>query len=441
MNLISKKKCVYKIKTAFLKYKNNDDIKEGLKNSMYLYLAQGLNYILPFLILPYLLRILSVDSFGIYVYSLMFSQVGMLFVDFGFNINISKKITTLPVDSSEVVDLFWLIILIQFLICGVIFIIVLLLLNTIAYLHPYRYGIILSMISLIGFVLFPTWIFQGLNKMKQLGFISAISKIITFPFIFVFVSRSTDYDKALIIQSLSWIVAGIFSTVYILKDKRFRKVNRHIIKWKKIFSELSQSFLILISNSAVTITTSSITFLLGMFTSTYFVGVYGAIERIVRAIYSSIYLPLNQAFYPIIARMSVQYPDKAKRMFKGVFFLVCAIMGTIIILFFFIGEKFILQYCFKGYTNIKFLLEISIGVVLPISLGGICGQLGLIAIGSEKHKRIFSKVYIFICLLTLPLSLIAIYFFKLNGAIFSMLFSQIMVFILMFFYVKKYKIF
>jgi len=48
-------------------------------------------------------------------------------------------------------------------------------------------GILYSYIMVLGTVFFPIWWFQGNNKMRELSIVSAVSKIVSYPLIFVFV--------------------------------------------------------------------------------------------------------------------------------------------------------------------------------------------------------------------------------------------------------------
>ena len=107
-------KLMNRITYFFAKFKSDIGLKRVFSNSLYLFSIQALNYLFPFLALPFLLNTLSIESFGIYVYSLTAIQFMMLFVDFGFTITIAKKITGFKDNSKEIVDLYWLVSIIQF---------------------------------------------------------------------------------------------------------------------------------------------------------------------------------------------------------------------------------------------------------------------------------------------------------------------------------------
>ena len=142
----------------------SDDVykKAGI-NSLFLFAIQGLNYVFPFLVLPYLLTILSGESFGIYTFSLTTIQFVTTIVDFGFTISISKKIASYGDDFERISKKYWLIITTQLLIyiflVGTVFFLTMIL----PYLEVYKTGILIGLISILGYIFFPQWLFLGMN--------------------------------------------------------------------------------------------------------------------------------------------------------------------------------------------------------------------------------------------------------------------------------------
>lgn len=411
------------------------DIQRLIVNSIYLYLIQGLNYLLPLLSLPYLLSVLSSESFGIYIYAFSFSQILMLLIDFGFNISVTKKITHLN-NIVEIVQTYWTITYIKFIMLTLCFIFSLLLVYFLPFFKIYRFAILISFVSLIGTVFFPIWWFQGLNKMRVLSFINAISKLLTYPFLFYYVKEINDYDIAVFIQSSSFFLAGVLSVFFVLLNKDYRKLSLEYFRLDKIKLEFREAFPIFLSNSSISLYTNSLTIILGFYTTVSNVGMFGAMERIVRVVCFGIYGPINQACFPVISRLSFVDYNKAKQVFKLVFFVVLFTMLLTCISFLFV-EDFIIKKFLSEYKDVKFLLRIFIFTIIPIALGGVCGQLGLLGMGKNTEKKIFSSIYIFTGLLSLPFSLFFIYFFNVEGAVFSMMFVEVVIFILMFYYVKK----
>ena len=416
----------------------NSELKNIIKNSFYLYLIQGLNYLLPLVTLPYLLIVLSSDEFGKYSFAFAAAQFFILFVDFGFNLSATKKIAE-NFSSKEIIkDIYWNITIIKMTLFIFALIVAFISIFLFDKLYLYREGILISMVMVIGTAIFPIWWFQGLNKMKELSVINIISKILTYPLIFVFVKKSTDSNLAIFFQSLTFFIAGFLSMIYIYKTHKSYFSEIRFGSWKTYMDEIKDSWLIFLSNSSISLYTNSLTLLLGFFSTTYSVGLFSAMERIVRVICFGVLGPVNQACFPVIARLKIDDFDKAKKIFKIILITVCALM--IIAFSLILGFKHIIIDKFlKEYTEADHLLVLFMSMIFPIALGGVLGQLGLLGLGHQEQKKVFSKIYTIVGVLSLPLTILLIYYMKVEGAVYSMLTVEIFVFILMLYFVKKYK--
>jgi PST family polysaccharide transporter len=412
--------------------------KDLLINSVYLYLFQALNYILPFLILPYLLHTLSLQSFGIFAFSQSVAQFLVLVVDFGFNLSVSKKIAALPKDSPEISFIYWQVIYTKFCLLLVVFVPVLICFSLLTALSVYKTAVYCSMIALAGTVIFPVWLYQGLNEMKAMSLITAISKLLTLPLMFFVVKGQNDYLPAIIIHSASILLAGIISLIFILAQKKYhRGFSRKATTGRSILLQIKEGWHFFLSNASISLYTNSLTLLLGFYGTTTDVGAFGAIERVVKIICFAIYAPLNQAAYPILARLRLTNFSNAVQLFRILFYGVAVLMAVVILLFFLFGSNLVLN--LLGQAVNFSILQIAIFTVLPIALGGVCGQLGLVALGSSIHKSVFSKIYISTGLISLAVCFFAIRFFSVNGAVFSMMVTEFTIFIAMAAAVKKYR--
>jgi len=416
------------------------ELKIILGNSLYLYLIQGLNYLLPLLTLPYLLLTLSTESFGKYSYAFAFSQFIILFVDFGFNLTATKKIAENVDNEHQVKDIFWNILIIKFvffLIAALVTVIATLFIDK---LFEYRQGILISLTMVLGTVLFPIWWFQGLNKMKALSLINACSKLLSYPLIFFLVKDKEDAGMAIFIQSLAILLAGLISIAYVYKNYRYYFKNFSFSTHPRNYmDEIRGSWPIFLSNSAISLYTNSLTLLLGFFSTPYNVGLFAAIERIVRVICFGVLGPINQACFPLLARLKQTDFAKAKKIFKMVLLGVTAtMMGSFVSFIFF--ESWIVSKFLIGFdSNASYLLLLFMTMIFPIALGGVGGQLGLLALGNEMHKRKFSSIYLITGFLSVPCSVLAIFYYQIKGAIYSMLTVETVIFLVIFYYVKKYR--
>lgn len=416
------------------------ELKGMATNALYMYMVQGLNIVLPILVLPYLLKTLSVESFGVYSFVFAFSQFVILFVDFGFNISTTKKIAENAENQDLVRQTFWNIIFIKLMLSIVSLLPVVLLILFVSKMEIYTKGIFYSYIMVLGNVFFPLWWFQGMNKMKALGMISAVSKILTYPLIFVFVREHTDYLSAIVVQSASFLLSGVLAFLYIYRKHRHYFSSIKIARKVSIYrEEIKEAVPIFLSNSTISLYTNSLTLMLGFFSTNYNVGLFGAMEKIVRVVCFGIFSPINQVGFPVIAQMKRDNFQKAKKLF---YWILGITFGTLCMsyLIFLLTEDYIIAKFMEGYNGINTMLKIFMLMIFPIALGGIFGQLGLLGLGGEREKKIFSKIYIYIGLLSVPFSLFCIKYYELWGTIWAMMVVEVLIFLFMMIMVIKNKL-
>src|ERR1700712_1898995 len=91
-------------------------------NIAWLYALQGLNYLIPAALLPYLVRTLGVENYGLIAFAQSISQYFILATDYGFNFSATRSISKNSEDNEEVSRIFWTVITIKLLLlaaCGV----------------------------------------------------------------------------------------------------------------------------------------------------------------------------------------------------------------------------------------------------------------------------------------------------------------------------------
>ena len=70
---------------------NNLLNKNVFKNFCSLSVLQGFNYILPLLVLPYLIRTVGLNYFGVLMFSQSIINYFIIIVDYGFNLSATRK--------------------------------------------------------------------------------------------------------------------------------------------------------------------------------------------------------------------------------------------------------------------------------------------------------------------------------------------------------------
>lgn len=77
------------------------------KNIVSLVGIQGVNYIIPLITLPYLVRVLQPAGYGSLGFALAITQYFVILTDYGFNLSVTQKIAVNKDDKRYVSKIFW----------------------------------------------------------------------------------------------------------------------------------------------------------------------------------------------------------------------------------------------------------------------------------------------------------------------------------------------
>ena len=176
--------------------------KRILENFISLSLLQLFNYILPLVTIPYLLRVIGPDKYGIIAFGQALIQYFIIITDYGFNLtatrDIARKRTSID-DVSKIVSTVLMIKSLIAIICLIVFLMIIISFNKFSKefeLYIYFFGMV------VGNVLFPVWFFQGMERMKYITAVNFMSKFIFTLAIFIFISPKPF-----------WIFSSIFFSV------------------------------------------------------------------------------------------------------------------------------------------------------------------------------------------------------------------------------------
>jgi PST family polysaccharide transporter len=273
--------------------------RQVMKNITWLTVLQFANYLIPILIIPYIVRVIGVNLFGKVSYAQNIISYFTLFVNFGFDYFATREISVNRENKEKTNCIFWSVIklkIILFFISFCLFIALGISFDKI----KYDFVLYLIVFSLnIGVVLFPTWFFQGIEDMGTMAVFNFLIKAIGLILTFLFVKKANDYLLYPLFLSLSYVVAGVISFIYVLKKYHF-----HFQFTSKSFDLdlLKKSSPIFLNNLFVSFYTLANLTILGFYKSDFEVGIYSGAYKIISAILMVTSMPLNTAVFPMISR-------------------------------------------------------------------------------------------------------------------------------------------
>jgi O-antigen/teichoic acid export membrane protein len=274
-------------------------------NILSLYVAQGLNYLLPLLVLPYLLRVLGPGSYGSIAFAQAFIAYVVILTDFGFHFSATRAVSLARDDAGQLARIFWSTMAAKslLLVLGALVVVPAILL--VPALREHWTLIALCSLVVVGGVILPQWYFQGLERMRAFAAVQVVVKLITLPAIFVFVHSAADELPAAAILSLPTMMAGIIClcTMRIIAPVRFYRPMPADIR-----AALTSSWHFFVSNAATSMYVSSNAFILGLLSGDYAVGLYSLANKVTLAVFNLL-SPIVQATFP---RASLLFSRSAK---------------------------------------------------------------------------------------------------------------------------------
>jgi len=404
-----------------------------IKNFASLSIMQIATFILPLIYLPYLVRVIGPDKYGVVAFAQAIAIYFDLITNLGTNLYAPREIALNKDDYFKISN-----IVSNILFLKIIFLLLAIFSYSIViYVVPkFRAEKILFMFtggSLIISALLPTWFFQGIEKMANIAIADLLSRALGIFLIFTVINKESDYIYVPLVNVSSQML-GLFFMCYIMFNKeKIRIVIPNIPLMKKIIRE---SIPLLISSISIRIYTGINTVILGFLTNYTIVGYYSAAENIIRA-GLSMQGQLGVVFYPHISKMLSISKEKAIISIKKAFIITMLFVIPVTIFIFFNANEIIkLVFGNKFFASIVPLQILSFLFII-IGLSNVFGMEILLPFGKSKE---FMKPILTAGIINLILNFLLVPFIKQNGAALAFLSSEIWVTFWMYLEIKKFNI-
>ena len=404
----------------------NKEKKIIVKNYLALLFIQGANFILPLIILPYLVRVLGSEKYGLVMIAQSVALFLTIIVDFGFNISATKEVAYLKNDKEKLSQFYWNIVFVKLILIIITFII---LLGMIFFIDKFKLNPLVYLFSfglVLGQAIFPTWFFQGIEKMQVITFVTVGAKLFFTLSLFFVVFNPDDYLYVPIFNGLGFIISGLFGFIFSLQYVKF--ISPKLLQIKDIIKNSSSLFF---SNLAVSFYTSSNVIILGFFAGDSIAGIYSSMEKLILAI-KSIYTPVYQAIFPNLSTK----PNKKVRIFIDKIRIPIGILGAVISIIIFFESKTILNFAFNDalITSYSIVFQFLGLISLFSSLNMLYVTLYFPSINKYKLRM---KILISGGFFNLIVALVFVQFFTIYGVAFSAITTELFILILAIIFYKK----
>jgi len=409
--------------------KLSKDNKSLLANFFSLSTLQALNMLLPLVILPYLVRVLGVENFGLINFSLSIVMYFSIFVSFGFDLSATREISTNRTDSKKISEIFSSVMLIKTAFALVSFIVLYVLVMTIDKLQVHSLLYFVTYGIIVGNVLLPIWFFQGIEQMKYITYVNVASKVGVTILVFIFVQERDDFIYVPALNAAGAILGGLGSLWIAIK---YFKIKFYFPSKNVMLSRLLESYHYFLSRIANSGSRYYATTIIGVFFGNALVGYYSMVEKLFYA-FLSIGGVISQTIYPYMSR------TKNIRFFKKVFLFV-AVASIVVIVPTLIFNKMLLSFIFNVQDEVLstvFLIVFS-GSLFGV-LSSLLGYPLLAAFGYIKAAN--NSLIIASILYTLYITLIVLVTKNIYLVSFSIPLYMLIGFVIRIYHIHSYKLF
>ncbi len=402
-------------------------------NIFSLYILQGLNYIVPMAVLPYLVRVLGMNMYGLYAFAQSFALYFTLFTDYGFNFSATRSVAMKNDDREAVSRVFSsvLVIKLTFMLVGALVLVTVV--DLVPRFHQNSAFFFVAYAAVIGNVLFPLWYFQGIEQMGYISGIVGISRLLGAAALFGFVHHPTDALLALAIQSAVPVVGGVAGLWVAFHKLKVRPSRPSAADVK---ATLVDGWHLFISTAAISLYTNTNVFLVGLLAGNVQAGYFSVAEKMVRAL-QGLFGPVTQAVFPHIANLAAKSRDAAVRFAVQMLLWMGAASLAVSIGVLLLARPAVLL--LFGHSAAGSLPVVRWIAFLPfvVTISNVLGIQVMVPFGLDRQ---FSRILFFAGLLNLALAIPLIRLYTAPGAGASVLVTEFIVAALMFLILRRHNV-
>lgn len=293
----------------------------------------------------------------------------------------------------------------------------------------YRISILLFSFSILFRTIGVEWIFGIFEDYKYITIRSIIFHIISILMLFTFVRDENDLYAYIIINVLTNVGSDICNFFYARKLCNFK-----IIISKNVLSHLKSVIIIFSTTLATIIYVNSDTTMLGILCGTEQVGYY----TVACKMYNCIKSFLNGTVSVFMARLSYQYKSckaEYEKTFKYAFELLTCITIPLAVGALFFSKDIILLLSGDEYFKAESAMQLLFISLIFATLGNLYCSGGLLQANKEKITFLATGIG---AIFNVTVNFFLIPIFLCTGAAISTLMTEILIFIILLFFFKKY---
>ena len=354
--------------------------KKIAENYFFMTLLLVLNSFFGLLIYPYLIRTLGAELYGVYIFASTVVNYFICFIGFGFDMYGVRLIAENPFSIKKKSNVLSIIFTTKLYLEIVSIILAILVSFVFPILRTYFWVYIVCFANTLLNIFFPTWYFQGVQKMRVVSYIQLIFKLLSLPFIFICIKKPDDILLFAIIMTASSLLGALYAFIHLLVFEKL-KISLVPIKHTLVYIKESQYFFY--TNFLNMMKIQTINLIIGTRYSMTDLALYDLANRIV-SIPLMLITNINSALFPkVVSNFNVPLIKKILRTERiiGILAVLTVVVFGKIAIHILGGETM------EGYYWIAVILSFTIFAFLQTSC-----YIGLILIPNRKDSYVLKDL-------------------------------------------------
>ena len=359
------------------------------KNFSSLFLAQVANILLPLLSIPYIVRVIGPEKFGLINYSGAIIGYFVILVNYAFNLTASKRISQNNRDLKIINKIFNEVLGCQILLWLLAFLVFLICLFYVPIFQQNSKIFIVTFLITIASILTPDWIYQGMGDLHRQAFFNIATKLILTGLLFTLIKKPDDFFWQPFLLSISQVFVTFTSLYYAISKYN---LTIDLPKFSVLINVLNEDSSMFFSSIIISLYTTTNIVILGILASKQEVGYFSAAQKFIILTQSLILVPITNTIFPYISSKFSEGIDSGINSVNKIAPIIILIMFLIGVVLFFIGPWIIIAFYGENFKNSGNIFRIMSFIPLVISISNLYGiQIML----NLKLDKIFLKIIIF----------------------------------------------
>lgn len=381
--------------------------------------VQAISSLIQLIVIPHVIGKLGIDGFGVVAVAQVVMLMLSAFTDYSFNQSAIKEISLWRNDTTVISKIFYRVLFSKLVLCifAFLFLFALVLIVPLFRTHALLY--LMAFVYVIGQSLIVNWLFQGIEKMQFIAWLTLLARTIFLVLVFVFIKGRGDDWLFLFFMGTGNIIAGLVSIFIACRTLHIRYIKPEA---DEIRRELKEGWHITVANLSGNFCQYANIFILRIFTNDILVGYYGIAEKLFFTM-KQVLAMFSQAIYPQICQVVLDGKENLLSCLKRIYlpFLACTLSGCLLL---FVFSPQVLSF----FTGIDYSYSVFYLRMLCIAIVIICLNIpATLTLLAMDQKRKYFMIITLGMAINISFNFLLVSFFEAKGTVTAILITELFI--------------